>query len=274
MYFAVNPWKPGLPERFLAILAELREQTAGASLHGYVLIDGGFDQALLTALLWRSYVERSLYDDMRLAGLKFVAPHLIRLPDDPEKQLGWLQRLADACAGKPMISFLASAVPAERLATHFRPYLLAGTEDSLEWPVRWADTRVLPGLIAALTPEERRHLLSPLYVWMAVSRQGDLIEWRGEGNPQPEPADFDCWPLNEARFGQLVTEAEADAVLSQIDDRRPDLLTNGNPADMHAIIARRLALATQHQIIGAPNRLYFAMLGLIHGPSFIEIPKA
>lgn len=272
MYFAVHSWKPGMPERILATVAQLREQAPEAALYCYALIDGCFDQSLLTAFPWRRYVERSLYDGMRLEGLKLVAPHLVRLRDAPEKQLGWLQGLADACAGKPMISCLISAIPAEALATHFKPYLLAETEDSLEWPVRWADTRVLPGLIAALKPEQRQHFLSPLHAWITADRQGEMIVWQGDGNPCPEPAAFDCWPIDDATFARLVGDAEADAVLGQIDDHKPDLLKSDQPAEHHARVAGQLMVATRYKLEGAPNRLHFAMLGLMFDAAFVEDP--
>lgn len=271
MYFAVNPCAPDLPEQMSGTLAQLREQHPAAPLHCYLLVDASFDQALLDTFPWRCAVECSLYDGMRLEGLNEVAPHLVRLPKQ-NKQRAWLQKLVEACGGKPMLSMLISAIPAEQLREHFKPYLVARSEDSLEWPVRWADTRTLPGLIGALTDDQRKHLLSPVYAWIAVDRQGEMIHWQGEGNPHPEPADFDCWPLDEARFGKLLAEAEADAVLSQIDDRRPDLLVSDRPADIHARVARQLAIASRHKVSAAPHRLHFAMLGLIYAPTFAEDP--
>lgn len=273
MYFAVNSCAPGLPEQMLRTVAELREQHTAAPMYCYLLIDASFDQVLPRTFPWRRTVECSLYDSMCLEGLKEVAPHLLRLPENSNKQQAWLQQLVDTCAGKPMLSMLISALPAEQLKQHFKPYLQARSEDSLEWPIRWADTRTLPGLIGVLTDNERKHLLSALYAWIAIDRQGEMIRWDGEGNPHPAPADFDCWPLEDARFNQLVAEAEADAVLSQIDDRRPDLLAQGAPADIHAKTTRQLALATRHKIAGAPNRLHFALLGLIYAPAFMTDPK-
>lgn len=270
MYFAVDPAKPGVPERILATLCQLREQHPGATIYCYLLVDAGFERALTSSFPWRRMLEGSLYDGMRLEGLKEVAPHLLRLPDDPDRQLAWLQQLLAVCTGKPMLSILFSAIPACSLRAHFLPYLLTRTEDSMEWPVRWADTRVLPGLIATLTPDERQHLLSPLFIWMAIDRQGDVIQWAGDGNPQPESADFDCWPLDGGRFGQLVAMAEADAVLSQIDDTQPDLLVGGAPAAIHSCAQRHLEIASQHNIAGAGARRHFTMLSLSLSADFIN----
>ena len=95
----------------------------------------------------------------------------------------------------------------------------------------------------------------------------------GDGNPKPDAASFDCWPLDEASFGKLLETAEADAVLSQIDEKRPDLLATGIPSELHRQVSRQLALATRHRIDKAPDRLHFSMLGLILAPGFVDAPS-
>lgn len=272
MYFGIDPIKSSWPEHLLSRLAHLVEEYPDAPMHCYLLVDASFAPALPKAFPWRLASEGSLYEGTGLAGLGTVAPHLLRLPGQPEKRLGWLQDLLAACAGKPMLSLLFSAIPAEPLRAHFQPYLRARTTDGLEWPVRWGDMRVLPGLLAALLPEQREHLLSPLYLWLTVDRQGDPLQWQGGGNTAPTPAGFDCWPLDEAHFGKLVEDAEADAVLNQIETRRPELLSNGSPAHIHHKVSQQLALATRHGIDQTADRLHFAMLGLIFSSGFADAP--
>jgi hypothetical protein len=272
MFFAVNPAKSGWPEHLLATVVQWREQHQKNAWHVHLLVDASFDQSLSETLPWRRSVACSLYADMRLAGLNAVAPHLLRLPEAPKKQLPWLQQLLATCSGKPMLSLVISAIPADQLRIHLQPYLRARTADGLEWPVRWADTRVLPGLLAALTPEEREHLLSPIHLWLTLDREGAPVQWQGAGSASPEPAAFDCWALDEVGFSKLLAAAEADAVLSQIDERRPDLLTDGMPADIHRRVAWQLLLATRHHIDKAPDRLHFAMLGLMLAPGFADAP--
>lgn len=271
MYVAVNPWPKGATERLLSRLHALREQ-AHIPMYSYILLDAGFDQNLPTAFPWRRHVEGSLYDDTRLVGLKAVAPHLFRLPDDSEKQLTWLNELAASCSGKPMLSVLCSALPAQALIAHFRPYLLARTEDSLEWPVRWADTRVLPILIAALTPAERKHFMAPIHAWSCLDRSGEILEWSGDGLPNPAPADFDYWPLDDARFSHLLAEAETDAIIGALHDTHPDLFDLQEPAANHACIKKHLAIARQCGIESAGSRRHFAMLALTLHDQFIDHP--
>lgn len=271
MYFAVNPWPKGASERLLSRLLALREQ-AQVPVYSYILLDASFDQNLPTVFPWRRQVEGTLYDDTRLAGLKAVAPYLLRLPDDSEKQLTWLNELAALCSRKPMLSLLCSAVPAEALIAHFRPYLQARTEDSLEWPVRWADTRVLPILIASLTTAERMYFMAPIHVWSCLDRSGEMLEWSGDGLPNPVPADVDCWPLDDARFSHLLTEAEADAIIGALHDTHPDLFDELEPAIVHAIVKKSLPLANLYGLESAGSRQHLAMLALMLDDKFAEHP--
>jgi len=271
MYFAVNPWLPGMPERLFVALKQSRDQAPHPG-YSYVLLDAGFDQTLATNFPWRRYIECTLYDDTSLAGLKIVAPHLLSVPDAAEKQLTWFNELVENCAGKPMLSLIHSAIPAQALATHLRPYLRVRTADSLEWPVRWADTRILPVLLETMTPAERTHLLSPLHAWITVDRQGEIIQWQGKGNPHPESVAFDCWPLDDARFSHLVGEAEADAVIGALYETQSDLFDAQSPAANHACVKRHLALATQNGIAGAGARRHLAMLALSLNDDFSTHP--
>jgi len=267
----LNPWPNGVPQRLLSKLQALRER-ARVPVYSYILLDASFDQNLLAAFPWRQHIEGGLYDDTRLTGLKAVAPHLLGLPDEPEKQLTWLKELVASCSGKPMLSVLSSAIPAQVLITHIRPYLFARTEDSLEWPVRWADTRVLPVLISALTPAERRHLMAPIHAWSCLDRSGEMLEWSGESLPSPVPADFDCWPLDDARFSHLVAEAEADGIIGALYDTQPDLFDMQEAAANHACVKKHLAIASQFGIDGAGARRHFAMLALMLIDEFTEHP--
>lgn len=269
MYFAVNPWPTGAVERLLSRLETLREQ-AQLPVYSYILLDASFDQNLITTSPWRRYFEGTLYDNTRLAGLNAVAPHLLRMPDEGKKQAPWLNELATSCSGKPMLSLLYSAVPAEALIAHFRPYLLARTEDSLEWLVRWADARILPALIASLTPTERSHFLAPLHSWSCLGRAGEMLEWTGNGSQDPIPADFDCWPLDDARFSHLVAEAEADAIIGALHETQPDLFDLRDPAANHACVKTHLAIASRFGIDGAGSRQHFAMLALMLKDDFTE----
>ncbi|WP_157651248.1 DUF4123 domain-containing protein, partial [Dechloromonas denitrificans] len=116
MYFAVNRWNSDLPEQILVALQQIREQQQGLPMHYYALLDGCFDESLLSSFPWRRSIACSLYAGTRLEGMKLAAPHWLRLEENPEKQLVWLKNLVEACAGKPMLSIIASALSADALS--------------------------------------------------------------------------------------------------------------------------------------------------------------
>jgi len=272
MYFATEPAHASLPLQISQTLAELRRAHDDAPLYVFALIDGAFDEALLATRKWSRLPKYSLYDNTALHTLGAAAPHLLTTPPAADEQSVWLQGIFAACEGRPMISVLASALPAMALKDHLRPYLIARTPDSLEWPVRWGDTRVLPGLIDTLEPGRREHLLSPFHHWWSVARDGALIGWQDGACPEPTASDFDKLPLSDAAFGRLVDLAEADAVLANIHDTQPDLLRQHRPVDCHDRVARHLVIASACGISAAGARQHFSVLALCLADDFTEHP--
>lgn len=262
MYFAINPALATLPASISEHMAELRNADVVRPLHLFALIDGAFDEQFFTTRYRTRLVRQSLYANTALAAIGAAAPYLLTAPAAATEQLGWLQQLFAACKGMPMLSIIASTLDIGALEQHLRPYLIAVTQDTVEWPVRWGDTRVLPALLAALTESQRSHLLSPIHCWWSAQRDGTLLSWQGTAEPETTPADFDKLPLDDAAFVSLVDAAEADAVLANIDDAQHDLLRNHSPAQCHARVAHHLALASANGIEAAGARQHFSTLAL------------
>lgn len=272
MYFAIEPAHASVPLQISQALIELRHVHIDTPLHVFALIDGAFDEQLLTKGRWSRLPKYSLYDGTALHTLEAATPHLLTAPATSDEQSAWLHGIFVACAGKPMLSILASASPAVALVDHLRPYLVARTPDSLEWPVRWGDTRVLPNLMDTLEPARREHLLSPFLCWWSVARDGALSCWQGAAYLEPTPADFDKLPLSDAAFGRLVDLAEADAVLANIHDTQSDVLRKHRALDCHARVARHLAIASAIGISSAGARQHFSVLSLCLTDDFTEHP--
>jgi hypothetical protein len=266
MYFAVDPIATAVPGQIAKALQGLPERTP---VHLFALLDGAFDESLVSRRPgWSAAL--SLYEGTRLQALVAAAPHLLPLPSSLEELQPRLERLFARCAGKPMLSVLASAVPAEALRAHLRPYLIARTPDTLEWPVRWADTRVLPSFLDAIGETTRRHLLAPLHGWWSTRRDGTLAHWEGGADPASAPAEFDWLPLDDRTFGALVDASEPDAVLSRIFDLQPDVLRQHTPSRCHRLASDHLALATRHGLEAAGARQHFVTLALCLREGFWE----
>lgn len=271
MFFAIDSVHPSVPAAIFEALSAVRARSA-SPLELVALIDAAFDETLLANRKWIRQPKFYLYEDTTLHGLATAGPHLLPAPIDPDDQPSWLRDIFAACAGRPMLSILASALPAPELCMHLRPYLVACTPDGLEWPVRWGDSRVLPGLLEALEAPQRVHLLSPLHRWWSISRDGTLAAWRGGANPTPATATFDRLPLSDTAFSRLVDLAEADAVIADIHDTQPDLLRRHGGACCHARVAHHLDLASRHGITAAGDRQHFSVLALCLAEDFAIHP--
>lgn len=171
-----------------------------------------------------------------------------------------------------MLSIIASAIDAESLQQHLLPYLICRTEDTVEWPVRWGDTRVLPGLMDSLLDAQREHLLSPIYCLWTANREGDELKWRGAGAPTPLPVEFDKLPMDDAAFAALVDLSEPDSILSSIYDCQPDLLRTHDPLQAYGAVLRHLKVASSHRIEAAKARYHFGVLSLILWDEFAKHP--
>jgi len=272
MYFAIEPAQASLPASICQEFSGICSTQLDKPLHLFALVDGAFDEALITGRDRSRLPRYSLYEKTSLEALGAAAPHLLAAHIASNEQLPWLEKLFAACNGKPMLSVIASALSAEALQQHLRPYLIAETPDGMEWPLRWGDTRVLPKLMQAAGEIDSTHLLSPLYRWWSVHRDGSLLSWQGDGAPEPMAAGFDKFPLNDVAFGHLVDTAEADAVLANLYDNQPDVVQLLRPADCHARVAQHLVWASQHRIEAAPDRQHFCMLALSQAKDFAKHP--
>lgn len=269
MYFATNPPLATLPAQIAQEFEELRAAQPAGSMHLLALVDCAFDEGFLDKRYRRTLPPQSLYANTALQEFGTAAPHLLTSPEGDAEPLAWLNHLFADCGNKPMLSVIASPLSAEALVRHMRPYLIAMTADTVEWPVRWGDTRVLPSLLETLPQIQRSHFLAPVARWWSPARGGDLLHWEGAGT-LPAPAGFDKLPLSDEIFANLVDVAEADSVLSKLHDSQPDLLSTDSPAECHARVARNLEVASANGIQAAPAREHFSALALLLADDFTQ----
>lgn len=269
MYFATNPPLATLPAQIAQEFEELRGAQPTGSIRLFALVDCAFDEGFLDKRYRRTLPPQSLYANTALQEFGAAAPHLLTSPDGDAEPTAWLNHLFSACGNKPMLSVIASPLSAEALVRHMRPYLIAMTVDTVEWPVRWGDTRVLPRLLEALTDTQRGHFLGPVARWWSPARDGGLLRWQG-ASTLPAPAGFDKLPLSDEIFANLVDAAEADSVLSRLYDSQPDLPSADSPAECHARVARNLEVASANGIQAASAREHFSALALLLADDFTQ----
>jgi hypothetical protein len=272
MYFAVNPTSPTLPAQIAQEIESLRTQHEDAPFHVIALVDGAFDEQFFKSYPRSRWPRHSLYANTSLQSLGAAAPQLSTFSGQFDGIANWLENLFSECSGKPMLSIIASALDAESLQRHFIPYIACRTEDTVEWPVRWGDTRVLPALMDSLNPVQREHMLSPIYCWWSQRRQGNELNWLGAGSASPIASEFDKFPMDEATFAALLELSEPDSILNSIYDNQPDILRNHDPVHAYVTVSRHLKIASAHHIEAASARHHFSVLSLILWDDFTEHP--
>lgn len=261
MYFAVNPTSPAAFKTLTEAL-ELSQQRA-PELRIYALVDTAFDEALGKRLR-RRYAGRlrQIYAETRLSELSDLSPCLIALNTDHEGART-LDELLTWCSGKPMLSFLSSALHLDAFNTHIAPLVEVTTEDGLRWPVRFADTRIIPGLLAILHDKQRAALLNPIGGWWIVDRTGEIASL--PINPKGEM--IMPWPnrelaLDDAQFARLLTTSEPDTIIHSISTAVPEALAGKLPAEAYSVVRQHCTLADQHGITGSEDRVRLSLLGL------------
>lgn len=270
MYFAVEPTSADIPAQIAQVITTLQEQHSNAPFHIVALVDCAFDEQFFKSGARSHWHRHSMYAGTPLESLGSASPYLTAHRARMGNLSQWLTRLFSDCNGRPMLSIVASAVDVHALQRHLKPYLICRTDDTVEWPIRWGDTRVLPGLIDSLTPTQSAHLLAPLYGWWSVSRDGTLSKWHGGGDEAPQPAAFDKLPMPDHAFSALVDCSEADAVLASIYESQPDLLRGVSPLQAHSLVSKNLRLATEHRVDAAAERHHLSVLALLYPRSFAD----
>ncbi len=270
MYFAVDSRDP---QRWLD---DLLQAIDGASdCHWSALVDGVFDHG---GKPFASPVPRiPLYGPgSTLQDLLPASPYLLPLDRRAGTDLGaLLTALGKHCQGRPMLSFVASWQPVDRLAQHWQPCLWPEVgDDGTRYLLRFADTRVLAALPGALNPAVWDQLTAPLLHWCHVGRAGQLETLRLT-EPRTEPETYPNEPLvlPQADLDRMVDAAMPDAILDLMHRESPDTLSDTDRAEAHRLVARACALGKAHQIEATPDIALLASYALITGDAGLQAPE-
>lgn len=272
MYFAFDIPSPEIVPKIVDELRALQVDRRENPINVFVLIDGAFDERIFLKCFKR-FLRASLYAETDLRHLEEAAPFLVQVPEVELEHGRYLEELINVARNRPMWSVIATPLDIDKLARHFRRYVICRSDDSLEWPVRWGDARVLPELMQAFEPELIADLMRPMCCWFVASRTGQALAWYGEGNIYCQCPEYEQLPLSDKTFKNLVEAAEADAVLCIINNTQPELLKSHLPSECYRLILRQLKIADKFNVEQARIRQHFATLGLILHEKFSETPE-
>jgi hypothetical protein len=252
IWFAVNRHAPELYER---LMQEMNHHVAvSGELKLYALVDAAFNEKAIPQYRKSNPIEQltSLYAGTELDGLTDVSPCIVPLSSKGtlfDTKIKTLLRLAN---GKPMLSFLASSLDAQSLKEHFSPFLQVETEDGQQFVLRFADTRILPALIATLRNEQQEAFLSPIVHWWSINRKGELealISQRQDSARQSIPSvSFSVLPISNSQLFDLLDAAEADSIIEQLRLVTPEQCAGYEPAELHRFVSAQLRYAQSFKV--------------------------
>ncbi|AKZ63360.1 hypothetical protein F506_12380 [Herbaspirillum hiltneri N3] len=274
MFFGVDPHQDNLPALLDAALhatEQAHRQQVDTPLHTYARIDGAFDDAWGSALLWQQsqavkvHYVRSIYTESRLEALEECAPFLVIVEHDNRMRL--FENLLARTGGKPMITFIQSPLDLFALQKHLVRFSQIETPDTLVLPLRFADSVGLPDILEVFDADQRAAILSGVTAWHTIDRQGGVTTITGACRDAalyatPDYGDVDCIPFTEVQFVALVDSAESDEILAEVVDRATKLYQHEKISTLFAKIKTALAQMDQRHIKDAQDRRALARRSL------------
>lgn len=233
------------------------------------LVDGAFDHGRASISLPNE--RRALYDCDGLSDLLAASPFLVVLTAHDEERLRFeLATLIRHRKERPMLSFIGTSAPASAVNENFRLFANASTEDEQDFLLRFADTRVLPGIPNALRQTYWDGMTCMLSEWIFIDREGKAQALTLGANRTPLKSRFQ---LSPSEFGMLVTNSEPDAIIDAIAESNPEALPDGSRAAIYDKVADSCSFAEKHNVRAFPDLVALAYLALLDGGKGLRNPK-
>ncbi|MEN3297439.1 MAG: hypothetical protein V7642_6692 [Burkholderiales bacterium] len=233
------------------------------------LVDGAFDHGQPGPSLPNEHYP--LYDCDGLSDLLGASPFLIVLTAHDEAQLRVeLVNLVRHRKERPMLSFIGTSASASSINENFRLFANAMTDDDQEFLLRFADTRVLPGLPDALRQAYWDGMTCLLSDWIVIGRDGTPQALPLNPNRAPFKGGFQLSPVE---FARLVSNGEADAVLDAIAESNPEALPEGSRAAIYDRVVASCSYAQGHKVQAFPDVVALAYLALLNDGKGLRDPK-
>jgi hypothetical protein len=215
----------------------LLQATPGAFIHA--LVEGVHDESCYPMLSQAGNLRfTALYECMANADEETLglSPLLVEYADAGAS--AWLS-LFEKLKGKPALSIMVTEESLEALAARLKAWCVVDAADT-SLALSFADTRVLPELVAVLKREQIAQLCGPALLWTYPSRAGTWMTVELPEDARPPAAAV---TLNANQYAQLVDAAEADAVLFYMREHHAPLVERHGMAQAHALIRDGLRCA-------------------------------
>jgi len=257
MRFAVSRHSETLPADWHALATRWHE----AGQTPYAVLDG----CMLAPVELASLVRAGLRFDPALAGSRFEAygnqgPLICAVDFSNAHATRTLLRVTN---GLPCLSLIGSTQSATTLRKTLIWLAEAHTEGAPPLHCRFADTRMLPGLLRSLTLTQQVTLAGSIAAWGWIDRDGSL---QTSTLPAPESAheiqDAAPFTLDAAQFAFMLTSAEPDMVFQMLVERLPELVPDSPPHLFYARLAQMISAAHGYGIEDLPDLFQYVVVGL------------
>ena len=171
--------------------------------------------------------------------------------------------LIELTDGKPALSIVVTPDSIEQLAARLLPWCVVDA-DGYTLTLSFADTRILPALVDALTPQQRSQFLGPALQWRYTGRDASWLELP---LPAPMPSEQTVPPaakvqLSAQQVAALMAASEADSIAFQFAQSIGKPLAAYTAYDAHAMIELWLQVADRVKIEGNQDRFALCEFGL------------
>jgi hypothetical protein len=256
---------PGWLDEFETQIAALWEKWPDANM--FALFDCVFNEHCDTVIKKSRLASRCLYDlsNDPSPELQAVSPTLV--PLTPATATAW-REAAGHTDGYPMLSIIATPESLDELALRLHPWCIVNA-DGEPYVFRFPDTRRLPGVVDALTPQQHGAFFGPAHAWRYRTRSTTWAELPLPKAPLPPAEEA---KLDADQFAQLMDDSEADQIIEHLHVHEPALIRPYHPAEACERIAQALKRADRYGI-GQPDRVQWCSL-FVQQPQLERIPEA
>jgi len=271
MQFAYSPCSDAL----LEVMQKTHDEDEKTGQQWLALLDGSMLNAARLATFERQFATRAsmVFDGTRLENFGRQGPLIFTLPPISNNAIKSLVRLCNAI---PALSFVVPRQDAAQVEQALSWLAMACTDDGTELHCRFADTRITPHLLDALTPEQRAQVSAAIQCWSWPDRQGHDLASRAfvQTAHQPDGDSLFNQPftLDTTQFAQVLHAAEADMVFQMLVERMPDLLPSQPGGQIHTRIARMLVAAHTRGLQDLPDLFQWVVIGLSTCDTFDQSP--
>jgi hypothetical protein len=207
-------------------------------------------------------------DEQSMAAL----PMLLAWPDDDLTRHWLLRRCISWAQDCHAVTWLRSRLGLRELAQALGRRMDMRHEDGTELLLRFADSRILPGLHRHLNDEQRAALFEPIERWWYLDRDDKLQAFPLEPCPSVQAAALPL-VLTQAQINALMDEAEPDTVLALLDKMFPDVVASLPPPQRYGFVKHHLLKAHGLGMEASMDVAAFCAMALQRGSSYLESPQ-